>query len=110
MNTCQFDSLRFWALLEQGDIQGAATLARQVHDLGCITRQNIDTIRLTPLPRALRPMRCWSRTVPTVTAMSHWHWMRTGSRNCLTCGGVSGWRRASTSLRWCSRATASDCW
>ena len=44
MNTCQVDSLRFWALLEQGDIQGAATLARQVHDLAA--SHGIDTIRL----------------------------------------------------------------
>jgi len=32
MNALHVDSLRFWALLEQGDIQSAATLARQVHD------------------------------------------------------------------------------
>jgi hypothetical protein len=44
MNTCHVDSLRFWALLERGDIQGAATLARQVHDLAA--SHGIDTIRL----------------------------------------------------------------
>ena len=44
MNTCHVDSLRFWALLEQGDIHGAATLARQVHDLAA--SHGIDTIRL----------------------------------------------------------------
>ena len=44
MNTCQVDSLRFWALFEQGDIQGAATLARLVHDLAA--SHGIDTIRL----------------------------------------------------------------
>jgi hypothetical protein len=44
MNTCQVDSMRFWALLQQGDIQGAATLARQVHDLA--VSHGIDTVRL----------------------------------------------------------------
>ena len=44
MNALHVDSLRFWALLEQGDIQSAATLARQVHDLAA--SHGIDTIRL----------------------------------------------------------------
>ena len=45
MNTCQVDSIRFWVLLDRGDIEGAATLARQIHEQA--TSHGIDTIRLT---------------------------------------------------------------
>jgi len=45
MNDCQMKALKFWVLLERGDIDGAAALAREVHELA--TSHGIDTIRLT---------------------------------------------------------------
>ncbi len=37
-------SLKFWTLLDRGDIHGVAALAREVHDLAA--SHGIDTIRL----------------------------------------------------------------
>ncbi len=44
MNIAQADSLKFWVLLERGDVHGAATLAREIHELA--TSHGLDTIRL----------------------------------------------------------------
>ncbi len=44
MNTCQVKLVKFWVLLERGDIHGAAQLAQDVHELA--TSHGIDTIRL----------------------------------------------------------------
>jgi hypothetical protein len=38
------NSLKFWVLIERGDIHGAATLAREIHELA--TSHGIDTMRL----------------------------------------------------------------
>ena len=44
MNTCYVKSVKFWILLDRGDIHGVAALAREIHELA--TSHGIDTIRL----------------------------------------------------------------
>jgi class 3 adenylate cyclase len=44
MNACQVELVKFWVLLEGGDVHGAARLAQHAHDLAA--SHGIDTIRL----------------------------------------------------------------
>ena len=44
LNACQLNAVRFWAVLDRGDVTGAAALARESHELA--TAHGIDTVRL----------------------------------------------------------------
>ena len=71
MNTCSVNSVKFWVLIERGDIEGAATLAREIHELA--TSQASTHSGCRPPRSELPPMRCWSHTVTTRTATHYRH-------------------------------------